>query len=149
MLVFPAECQDEVADGESGEAAAARPQRDRVGGEAAEIAARPQARGACLCPLGEVERREADPGRTRCVGRRHRWERGRAAGAESRAESGAESAELRAIVRGTQQAAGWRASFGRQATLRGCDGHAHYPLAQRTVSEAQRTVGRAHCPCWE
>ena len=48
----------------------------RVGdsGEAAEIAARPQAQGACLCPLGEVERREADPGRTRCVGRRHRWE---------------------------------------------------------------------------
>ena len=26
------------------------------------------------------------------------------------------------------------------------DGHAHYPLAQRTVSGAQRTVGRAHCP---
>ena len=52
-------------------------------------------------------------------------------------------------MRGTQQAAGWRVSFGRQATLRGCDGHAHYPLVQRTVSGAQRTVGRAHCPCWE
>ena len=32
---------------------------------------------------------EADLGRTRCVGRRHRWERGRAAGAESSAESAA------------------------------------------------------------
>ena len=29
------------------------------------------------------------------------------------------------------------------------DAHAHYPLVQRTVSGAQRTVGRAHCPCWE
>ena len=28
-------------------------------------------------------------------------------------------------------------------------GHAHYPLAQRPVSGAQRTVGRAHCPSWE
>ena len=55
------------------------------------------------------------------------------------------------VARGKQRqaTAARRVSFGKQATLRGCDGHAHYPLVQRTVSGAQRTVGRAHCPCWE
>jgi hypothetical protein len=73
----------------------------------------------------------------------------RASGSISKATYTAVRASAARAVAAVGSSAAGASLFGRQATLRGCDGHAHCPLAQRTLSGAQRTVGRAHCPCWE